>query len=84
LLYFQSDRPRGFLSNWLLRPQGENAALIELGTEDGSSAGRTAAFSPCGRYLGWSSSSGTISVLDMEALRDAMRGFAQGILGEEP
>jgi len=67
----------GFPSLSLSR-EGEDAEL-ELYSAEGS--GRTVRFSPDGRYLAWASHGGTITVADIEQLRNEVTAFMSRLDG---
>jgi serine/threonine protein kinase/WD40 repeat protein len=71
-------RPVAVLS---LRPGLTDAEWVEFGNSD-SSDPKAPAFSPDGGSLAWGSRSGTITVVDLEALRQAVGEFEKSVLAK--
>jgi WD40 repeat protein len=71
----REQRPDGG-TEALLYPWGKAEPWLRLENDNGSDVGEPA-FSPDGRFLAWTDDSGSLSVADLAALKEAVRTFEQ-------
>jgi hypothetical protein len=73
-------RPAG-AGDYLLSEWGKNEAWLRLENEDQSTP-TVPAFSPNGRFLAWTDDGGTLTVADLDSLRETLKVFEQEPVSE--